>query len=138
MFRLLDVKKLYKIRTKMLDFINKITSVLLVIVNISDAHLIFIIIYNRFWFLTFKFITKLVIVYKFLFLGTIITSVVTFGINVARICNETTSTSQTTLNSPRDIILFKNNTLFVADGSNHIFAFQLDNRTARTVKTFDS
>jgi len=95
-------------------------------------------IYNQFWFLFFKFITKLVIIYKFLFLGTIITSVATFGITIAGISNETTSTSQTTLSSPRDIIQFNNSTLFVADGSNHIFAFQPNNRTARTVKTFDN
>lgn len=46
--------------------------------------------------------------------------------------------NQTILNSPTDIILFNNNTLYIADSSYRVLAFQPNTRTAQIVNTFDS
>lgn len=58
------------------------------------------------------------------------------GITVAGGCNGSASTNQTVLSWPADVFLAPNDTLYVANYDGKLFAFDKDNRTARTVATF--
>jgi DNA-binding beta-propeller fold protein YncE len=59
-----------------------------------------------------------------------------FGTTIAGLCNGSTSTNQTILNNPAGIIFGFNNTLYVADGSNTLLAFEPNNLTARVITSY--
>jgi hypothetical protein len=59
-----------------------------------------------------------------------------YGITVAGGCNGNTSTNQTLLLAPGGILLMPNGTLYVGDGDGKLFAFDPNNRTARTVNRY--
>jgi sugar lactone lactonase YvrE len=61
-----------------------------------------------------------------------------FGITVAGGCNGNASTNQTILNKPGGVSLGYNNTLYVGDNSSQLFLFELNNRTGRGLRSFDS
>jgi len=61
-----------------------------------------------------------------------------FGTTVAGGCNGSTSTNQTILNSPTDVMLGYNSTLYVGDTSNRLLAFEPNNRTGRTFQNYTS
>jgi sugar lactone lactonase YvrE len=59
-----------------------------------------------------------------------------YGITVAGGCNGNTSTNQTLLSSPGDILLMPNGTLYVGNSDGRLFAFDPHNRTARVVNRY--
>jgi sugar lactone lactonase YvrE len=61
-----------------------------------------------------------------------------FGTTVSGGCNGSTSTNQTTLNSPAGLILVYNNTIIIGDNSNRLLAFDPNNRTARVITSYSN
>jgi len=59
-----------------------------------------------------------------------------FGTTVAGGCNGSSSTNQTTLNSPAGLMIGYNNTLYTGDNSAQLLLFILNNRTAQALRTF--
>ena len=59
-----------------------------------------------------------------------------YGVTVAGGCNGNSSTNQTLLLWPADVLITNNGTLYVANYDNRLLAFDSNNRTARTVATF--
>jgi DNA-binding beta-propeller fold protein YncE len=59
-----------------------------------------------------------------------------YGVTVAGACNGSTTTNETVLLGPTDVLVTENGTIYVGDLSNRVLAFDLNNRTARTVATF--
>jgi DNA-binding beta-propeller fold protein YncE len=56
-----------------------------------------------------------------------------YGITVAGGCNGNTSTNQTQLTRPNDVMLLPNGTLYVANEDGKVLAFDRNSRTGRTV-----
>jgi DNA-binding beta-propeller fold protein YncE len=59
-----------------------------------------------------------------------------YGTTVAGSCNGSTSTNQTLLLAPGGILLMPNGTLYVGNGDGKLFAFDSNDRTARTVDQY--
>jgi DNA-binding beta-propeller fold protein YncE len=75
---------------------------------------------------------------KFLFADITNPYTMPFGITVAGGCNGSSTTNQTLLNAQADVMLGSNNTMYVADGSNQLLLFNLNNRTGRALRSFGS
>ena len=65
-----------------------------------------------------------------------VTSLMRYGTTVAGGCNGTASTNQTALLWPADVLVTRNDTVYVANYDNRLLAFDPNNRTARTIATF--
>ncbi|CAF0866509.1 unnamed protein product [Rotaria sp. Silwood1] len=61
-----------------------------------------------------------------------------FGVTIAGACNGSSSTNQTLLSAPADILLGYNNTLYVGDNTNQFFIFNLNNRTGQVLKSYSN
>jgi hypothetical protein len=61
-----------------------------------------------------------------------------FGITVAGGCNGSSSTNQTILNDPADVMVGYNNTLYVCGDSQRLFVFELNNRTGSVIRSFSN
>jgi hypothetical protein len=61
-----------------------------------------------------------------------------FGITVAGGCNGSSSTNQTILNGPADVMVGYNNTLYVCGDSHQLFVFDLNNRTGSVIRSFSN
>ena len=61
-----------------------------------------------------------------------------FGMTVAGGYNGSASTNQTLLSWPMDVLLLSNHTLYITNNDGRIFAFDRNNRTGRTVATFNT
>ena len=59
-----------------------------------------------------------------------------YGVTVAGACNGSTTSTDTLLLAPADVLVTDNGTLYVANYDNQLFAFDPNNRTARTMATF--
>jgi hypothetical protein len=75
---------------------------------------------------------------KFLFRDTTVSSTMRFGTTAARGYKGSSSTNPTKLNEQASILLIYNNKLYIGNCSNQFFVFELDNRTDRALRSFGS